>query len=233
MPRSVVAAALVGLAAGAYALFVRPRMLRSGASSDEVRRPFPGAKIVPEGKRASTMAVTIDAPPSEVWKWLVQMGCDRAGWYSWDRLDNAGRPSARAIHPEWQSITLGQRIWSTPQHTHWFEVAGLEPERYLALRASMTPGGRQYDSSQPRPPSFTDSLWAFHLEEQPGARTRLVVSVYSATRPRWPTALLNYLFWEPAHWIMQRRQFTNLKRRVEAARREHARVPRAPALEHG
>ena len=40
------------------------------------------------------MAVTIDAPPDQVWPWLVQMGGDRGGWYFWDRLDNGGRPSA-------------------------------------------------------------------------------------------------------------------------------------------
>jgi hypothetical protein len=43
------------------------------------------------------MAVTIDAPPDQVWLWLVQMGWDRGGWYSWDHLDNAGRPSAREV----------------------------------------------------------------------------------------------------------------------------------------
>jgi proline iminopeptidase len=32
------------------------------------------------------------------------MGCDRAGFYSWDRLDNGGRPSAKRVHPEWQDL---------------------------------------------------------------------------------------------------------------------------------
>jgi hypothetical protein len=32
------------------------------------------------------------------------MGTYRAGWYSWDRLDNWGRSSAECIHPEWQEI---------------------------------------------------------------------------------------------------------------------------------
>src|SRR5438093_1159955 len=70
-------AALLGLSAGAYVLGVRPRMLRWGASDEEVRQPFPGAELIPNGQRGTTMAVTIDAPPSRVWPWLVQMGCDR------------------------------------------------------------------------------------------------------------------------------------------------------------
>lgn len=49
-----------------------------------------------------------------------------------------------------------------------------------------------------------------------GGRTRLVVSGYASARPRLAQAILDLLFWEPAHWIMQTRQFTNLKRRVES-----------------
>ena len=63
------------------------------------------------------MAVTIDAPPDQVWPWLVQLGGDRGGWYSWDRLDNGGRPSAHEVHPEWQDLALGDYVkyWSAPR----------------------------------------------------------------------------------------------------------------------
>src|SRR6185436_10437055 len=88
-------AAVLGIAA--YALVVRPRMLRAGATEAELAEQYPGADLIPGGRRGGTMATTIDAPPPAVWPWLVQMGCDRAGWYSWDRLDNAGHPSADSI----------------------------------------------------------------------------------------------------------------------------------------
>jgi hypothetical protein len=221
MAKLTTVAGLFGLAAGAYAFLVRPRMLRWGATEDEVRGPFPGSEIIPGGERGATMAVTIDAPPSRVWPWLVQMGYDRAGWYSWDRLDRAGKPSARRLHPEWQSISLGQHLPSDANGNHWFEVAALEPERFLGLRASFHAlTGRQYESSGPRPAWFLDTLWAFQLEELPGGRTRLIVSGYTAARPRALAALGAFLFWEPAHWIMQTRQFTNLKQRAEGARDE-------------
>ena len=99
---------------GGYALWVRPRVLRWGATEEEVRRPYPGIELVPGGSRGATMAVTIDAPPSQVWPWLVQMGCDRAGWYSWDRLDNGGVPSSEHMHPEWQKLSVGDHLASTP-----------------------------------------------------------------------------------------------------------------------
>ena len=75
------ARAAVGVLAlgSVYALLVRPRLLRCGASDDELKSPFPGAAIVPGGVRTATMAVTIDAPPSRVWPWLVQMGTDCGG----------------------------------------------------------------------------------------------------------------------------------------------------------
>jgi hypothetical protein len=214
--KSLPIAAALGLAAGAYGLVIRPRMLRWGATREEVSGPFPGSEIIPGGERGATMALTIDAPPSSVWPWLVQMGYDRAGWYSWDRLDRAGIPSARELHPEWQAVAVGQHLASDRSAMHWFEVAALEPERFLGLRAAFHPlSGRQYDSTLPRPARFLDTLWAFQLKPLPGERTRLVVSGFTAARPRALASLIALLFWEPAHWIMQTRQFTNLKRRVE------------------
>ncbi len=227
MRRTLSLAGPLAVAAGAYAVLVRPRMLRWGATEDEVHARSAADDIVPGGKRGSTMAITIDAPPSEIWPWLVQMGCDRAGWYSWDRLDNGGRPSAQSIHPEWQSISVGQRIASTPDGKHWFEVAAIEPERFLAFRACFGRDGAQYDCSSPRPDAFSDALWAFRLEPLPGDRTRVVVTTHGAiAMPR--SSLFGksayYLFWEPAHSIMQRRQFTNLKRRAEQALLAHQRT---------
>jgi proline iminopeptidase len=207
--------ALLAAAAAVYVLGVRPRILRWGASDEEVRGPFPGADLIPGGQRGATMAVTIDAPPSRVWPWLVQMGCDRAGWYSWDRLDNGGVPSAERIHPEWQHVAVGDRLASTPSGRAWFEVAALDPERFLGLRAPIDLCGlRPFDPAGPWPRCYVDALWGFQLKDLPGRRTRLVVSGYACAQPRL-LRVIDLLFWEPAHWIMQTRQFANLRRRAE------------------
>ncbi len=63
------------------------------------------------------------------------------------------------------------------------------------------------------------------LNELPGGRTRLLVSGYAASHPRGLTAIGDLLFWEPAHWIMQLRQLTNLKERAERAYRIAGDVP--------
>lgn len=212
-------AVLAALAAGAYAFVVRPRILRWGATAQEAHAPYPGADLIPGGVRSATMAVTIDAPPSAVWPWLVQMGYRRAGWYSWDLLDNFGRRSADRLHPEWQHVAVGD-ILAAPEASaleHAWEVAALEPERFLGLRASFDLRGRRFSPSGPRPQAFTDSLWGFLLEERPGGRTRLIVSGYWSLQPSWLLPLFSIGFLEWAHWIMQMRQFSNLKRRCEAA----------------
>lgn len=209
--RSLIAAAAVA----AYAVVVRPRMLRAGATDAEVNEPYPGANLVPGSRRGATMAATINASPREVWPWLVQMGHDRAGWYSWDRLDNFGQASADRIHPEWQAIAVGDHLGSTPGGTQWFEVAAVEPLRFLALRASFDLRGRPIAHTSVRPRAYTDSVWCFLLDELPDNRSRLVVSGYGCARPRPLGAIIDFLLWEPAHWVMQDRQFTNLKRRTE------------------
>jgi len=133
-----------------YLAVLRPYMLRWGATDDEVNSPYLTAELIPGGTRSATMAVTIDAPPSQVWPWLVQMGADRGGWYSWDHLDNFGHHSADPIHPEWQAISLGDSFAGEPSGRVGWEVAALEPERFLGLRMSLDLQGRPFDPALPR-----------------------------------------------------------------------------------
>ena len=142
------------------------------------------------------MAVTIDAPPSAVWPWLAQTGVDRGIWYTWDYWRPWGLRGADRIHPEWQNIFVGYRMPSTPKGGTWWEVAALEPERFLGLRMSVDLLGRRFDPATP-PRYYSDSLWAFLLGPLAGNRTRLVVSGYWAFRPQWLQGIVGFLFLEP------------------------------------
>jgi len=106
---------------------------RWGATDDEVQAAMPGDELIEDVAYLATRAITIDAPPSAVWPWLVQVGCLRAGYYANDLLDNLGHPSARSILPEYQDLEIGQWVpmSPTPSDTTAFKVAGFEPNRWL------------------------------------------------------------------------------------------------------
>ncbi len=90
--------------------------------ADEADRPLPGDERVADPKVGWTHAITIRARPADIWPWLVQMGCRRAGWYSYDGLDNAGLPSADRIIPEFQHVQVGDIFPQTPKAEDRFVV---------------------------------------------------------------------------------------------------------------
>ena len=139
------------------------------------------------------------------------------GFYSFDRLDNGGRPSADRIHTQWQNLREGDRIASDPDASRWFDVALLVPERALVLRASLTvPAARNFDPADGLPGAYSDSTWGFFLRPTVDGHTRLVVTGKARGKPHAPIAVANWLFWDPAHWVMQLKQFRGLRRRAES-----------------
>ena len=202
-----------------YALWVRPRLHTWGATPAEAVRAYPGDELVHDADSQTTMATTLPAPPERVWAWLVQMGGDRGGWYSWDRLDHWGEPSADHIVPEWQDLEIGQHLNASPDGQAWFTVAILEANRTLVLRSDLElPSGHSFDPrSHPLPRAFMDGVWGFHLRPTPDGGTRLVVRTRGRGRPHQLTRPFDLLLGEPTHFIMQTRQFHNLRDRVSAA----------------
>jgi membrane protease YdiL (CAAX protease family) len=114
----------------AAALLSRPRV---AATRDERARPMPGDRLVTDPMLVVTHAITIEAPPARVWPWLAQMGAGRAGWYSWDAIDNDGAPSLRRVAPELQAVAAGDLLPALPGAAEAFVVAVAEPPRDLVL----------------------------------------------------------------------------------------------------
>lgn len=212
---------VVAVVVSAYAVWVRPRILIWGATADEVATEYPGDEIIPHPTGGSTMATSLPAPPESVWRWLVQMGGDRGGWYSRDWLDNNGKPSADRIVPEWQDLEEGQRLSRAAapgQEPGSFTVVTLEPNRTLVLRLSYGLfTGRDFDPrSGPASTPWVDGIWGFHLRPTSGGGTRLVARSRNRGGPSVISRAFAFLLGEPMHFAMQTRQFHNLRRLVTA-----------------
>jgi hypothetical protein len=128
----------------------------------------------------------------------------RAGWYSYDFLDNGRRPSATRIIPELQQLAVGMIFPAGPGVTDGFTLLTFEPERFLVLGWTAPEGGHVM-------------TWAFVLEETGHGSTRLLVRVRVRSGARvfgLPWWAANYLA-TVMHFVMQRKQLSGIARRAE------------------
>jgi hypothetical protein len=196
----LVGAGTIAAATTLYAVAIRPWHLTWGATAVEVDRPMPGDDLVPDAQLAATRAITIAAPPDAVWPWLVQMGgYTRGGWYSYDRIDNAGRPSADTIVPELQDLAVGDVLPTAPDGTG-FEVVAIDPPRSLVAVIDH--------------PQATTS-WAMALEPT-DAGSRLVFRL----RLRAAPTIVGWLYrvaMDAGDFVMMRRQLLTIRDRAQHA----------------
>lgn len=182
--------------------------------ADEDRRPLPGDRLLPKAKGRWTHGITIEAPTSAIWPWLVQLGCRRGGWYSYDGLDNGGLASADRIRPELQQIEVGDLMAWTPHSSDGFFVSGIEPDRALVLTGDA---------------GLYRVAWAFVLEPIDASSTRLLARA-SGDYDRPAVWLLLQFVWRPLHFAMERKQLLNLRDRSERAAPAPAEAGRAWSL---
>ena len=164
----------------------------------------------------TTHAISIEAPASAVWPWLVQMGWGRAGWYTYRWVDQllfpANGPSATRIVPELQYLQVGDHILDgAPDTDCWFSVEMLDPNRLMVLK-STTHLPREW---RERYGARMEWVWSWHLEQPAPGRVRLV----QRNRMRlWPR-LLEAVFLGvivPADFIMARSHLRAIRQRAEA-----------------
>ncbi len=187
--------------------------MRWGATPDEVRAPMPGDEIVPAAV-ASTRAISIDATPAEIWPWLVQMGQDRAGFYSYDwleRLAGAAIHNRSEIVEEWQHLAPGD-LMRTYRYIERFEPLGwtvvtVDRERALVVRST----------------SGTWS-WCLFLVPEKDSATRLIARTRAASGGPM-SRIPGYLIGEPMHFVMEVGVLRGVKHRAEAAAQSRSSVP--------
>ena len=192
---------VLAAAAGWYVVVVRPWMRRWGATHADVGRVMPGDAEVPDPNYDTTLGVTIDAGPAEIWPWLMQMGYQRGGLYSYDWLDRLfgflDRPSATRVLPYWRHLKVGEEI--PIGAGAGFPVRVIDPYASLVLGGD-APGFRW--------------MWEFGLYPVGAGRTRLI----SRNRARAARTIGWRLFMialEPAAFLMTRKMLLGIKKRAE------------------
>ena len=98
--------------AAAYVWGIRPWHLRWGATDEELRQPLLGDELAPHPKLKATHAITINSPAADVWPWLVQMGQNRGGFYSYTWLENPCGSIRRLRRQRWLLLSLNVRSCS-------------------------------------------------------------------------------------------------------------------------
>jgi hypothetical protein len=191
---------LGGLPLFAAAPLYRHWHVRWGAIDEECQESLPGDSIISHASLNATRAITICASPERVWPWIVQMGYRRAGFYTYDLVDNGGYPSAVDVLPQYQTFKVGD--WAFPMNglfgfhfpineTTAFKVKAFETNKWLLWEKP-------------------DSTWVWILRDMAGGETRLI----SRQRVRYPELFTRILmeFGDPP---MMRRVLKGIKTRAE------------------
>jgi hypothetical protein len=181
----------------------RQRLMQWGSAASERQADLPGDDLVPHPTHCTTRAISIQAPADVIWPWLVQMGQDRAGFYThnWvERFLRSGIPDVHVLHPEWQTLRVSDLLRTNrelrPGHPLGWTVELVAPGRALVLRSKSLPAG----------------TYAYVLQSLPDGATRLVIRDRAVWK--WWQAPFRALVFEPLHAYMQTGQLQGIKERA-------------------
>jgi hypothetical protein len=198
----VAAPVLLATLLALYLVVLWPWMQQWGTTPAERLRPLPGDALVADANVQSTRAILVRAPAAEVWRWLVQIGEDRAGFYSYTWLENlfgARIRNADRVHPEWQTLRAGDLVRAVPPgylgdalDPPGWRVSAIEPGRWFVL------GG-----------------WGVFLVEPTGAATSRVIVRTRFRDDTWWGPAVTRLAFGPVHFVMERRMLQGIRDRAE------------------
>lgn len=207
-PRARSLSVLVG-AGVAVAATVRARrwMASWGSTPQDLTRELPGDDVIADPLMVVTRSITIDAPAGEVWPWIAQIGSSelgRAGWYSYDRFDNGGVPSADHVLLDVPEPEVGEALVADPDFA--WTVRAVDSGRSLVLDI--------------RPPGKLDvhATFAFLVDPIDDESCRLIERSWWDMRPRWAGVPFSLLF-EPVDFVMMRKHLLTVRNRAETAHR--------------
>lgn len=180
-----------------YLLVIRPWHLKWGATKEELVRELPGDEYVRNPDFSATRGVTIHSTPELIWRWIIQIGSKRAGWYSIDWMDNAGVKSSDRILPEFQKIEVGQFIPFTPDQKNGMWVNDFKEHEYILW----------VDKE-------AKATWLWYLYPIDKFRSRLVTRL--RTKYNWKGIwIIYYILFDMGDIVMMRKCMKGIKRRTE------------------
>jgi hypothetical protein len=223
-----VAGAAVAAEVAAY-LAWRPAMLRWGTQAGEASEPLPGDGLVPHARVQSTRAISINAPPGQVWPWIVQMGIGRAGFYTHDRVERLmfraryanGKHSAMRIHSELQDLKVGDLV---PYGAGAYAaVHELEPNRHLVAGEAFVlrplPGGRTRLIVRSRGMGYITAAAEAVAPDAPPLTTAIAFIVQNVPGARLAARGLDFFVGDPLHHYMETGMLRGIKARAEGGAR--------------
>jgi hypothetical protein len=207
------ATAATAAAVAGYQRWAKPWQQRWGATEEELTASLPGDDRVSPPANQVTRAITIDAAPEDVWPWIVQLGADRGGFYSYDWLENVfglGIHSADTVVTQWQDLRPGDVVYANRAHTGGWYVVDLRPNQALVLEVADLDAGRPVRRDERLKWQF---VWIFALRPADPHTTRLLVRERVAFDSR-----LTRLMMSPVgvvSFAMTRRMMRGIKARAE------------------
>jgi len=181
-----------------YSLFLKPIVTTWGASKQEVSMPMEGD--TKDSLITSTRAILINAPQHTAWKWLMQLGADRAGFYSYAFIERVLGYETRypdLTKPSFKNLSVGDVVRGSIDEPgsivlYNFRVLYVQPEDAFVLQ----------------------NWGTFLLEKINNQQTRLVIRTQEMRSPSLFIRFSHYLF-VPFHFIMERRMLIGIKMHAE------------------
>ena len=205
---------------------LHPRLLFYRATKVEKKMAFPGDEFVPRPNAAATYAITINAPAERIWPWLLQMGYRRASWYSWSPMhalpEYQKDLSPWTIHPEWQSLKVGDVLMDGDALDQCSEKKGawrvreVQDQRAIVLFSARDfLDGIEFDPQLTRPKKiYGITSWVFYIRPINEARSRLLIRVRAKLGPS-ALKIIAWLVFGTGDAVFERTVLDGIKSRVE------------------
>jgi hypothetical protein len=211
--RAAITLLAVFAAAGVtYHFALRGWCLRWGTTPAEVHATLPGDDLFPVYAGEATHAITIQASPQRVWPWLMQIGQDHSGFYSYTFLENlvgCDMPKVERLMPDWKPRAVGETVWfATPRRFGGkgrMIAAIVRPQRSFVMVSA-----NDWERLQAGK-TAQESSWSFTLEPLGDGQSRLIARVRGGKPPTLLSRAVGRLFWEPMHFVMEQKMLRTIR----------------------